>query len=137
MLTQVAERAITADLETLISKAVDSSTADYAVVTGVQIHNWSDADFNDQQPTMEFIYPSTIYAVIDGRSKCVHPPSRPAWCMSGHHDRNDIGPESHAGIICSFRSARQDGGSSCTGCQDNGPIPPNSMPKADCRADLR
>ncbi|KAK9810578.1 hypothetical protein WJX73_001642 [Symbiochloris irregularis] len=71
-LTKVAERAITADLEALISKAVDSSSADYAVVTGVQIHNWSDADFNDQQPTMEFIYPSTIYAVIDGQPKSIN-----------------------------------------------------------------
>ena len=75
---QVAERAITADLETLISEAVDSKTADYAVVTGVQIHNWSDADFNDQQPTMEFIFPSTIYAVIDGQPKWV---LHHAWCI--------------------------------------------------------
>ena len=33
-LLQTAERAITADLEFLISKAVDPKKADYAVVTG-------------------------------------------------------------------------------------------------------
>jgi Limiting CO2-inducible proteins B/C beta carbonyic anhydrases len=37
---QVAERTITDDLEFLISKTVDPQKADYAVVTGVQIHNW-------------------------------------------------------------------------------------------------
>ena len=33
---QAAERTITQDLENLIHKAVDSKTADYAVVTGIQ-----------------------------------------------------------------------------------------------------
>ena len=37
---QVAERTITSDLEGLIKAAVDTEKADYAVVTGVQIHNW-------------------------------------------------------------------------------------------------
>lgn len=37
---QVAERTITSDLEGLIKAAVDTQKADYAVVTGVQIHNW-------------------------------------------------------------------------------------------------
>jgi Limiting CO2-inducible proteins B/C beta carbonyic anhydrases len=36
----VAERTITSDLEGLIKAAVDTQKADYAVVTGVQIHNW-------------------------------------------------------------------------------------------------
>lgn len=66
---QVAERTITADLENLISKAVDSSAADYAVVTGIQIHNWG-KDFNDDAPTLEFILPTTIYAVVNGQPKC-------------------------------------------------------------------
>jgi len=34
-MTKVAERAITSDLEKLIAKTVDTSKADYAVVTGV------------------------------------------------------------------------------------------------------
>lgn len=37
---QVAERTITDDLEYLIQQSVDPTKADYAVVTGVQIHNW-------------------------------------------------------------------------------------------------
>jgi hypothetical protein len=40
LVPQVAERQITTDLEYLISKTVDPQKADYAVVTGVQIHNW-------------------------------------------------------------------------------------------------
>ena len=65
---QVAERTITADLEGLIVKAVDSKAADYAVVTGIQIHNWA-ADFHDQTPTLEFVLPGTIYAVVNGQPK--------------------------------------------------------------------
>jgi hypothetical protein len=38
-MTAVAERVITDDLEYLIEKCVDIEKADYAVVTGVQIHN--------------------------------------------------------------------------------------------------
>lgn len=34
---QAAERTITSDLEYMISKAVDTSKADYAVFTGVQV----------------------------------------------------------------------------------------------------
>jgi len=64
-MTKVAERMITNDLEFLISKAVDTGKADYAVITGVQIHNWG----NDGTgaPTLEFIQPTTGYCVIDGR----------------------------------------------------------------------
>ena len=64
----MAERTITADLETLVSQAVDSSTADYAIVTGIQIHNWG-ADFQDGTPILEFVLPSTCYAVVDGKPK--------------------------------------------------------------------
>ena len=47
-LTRVAERTITSDLEFLIAKAVDPAKADYAVVTGVQIHNWGQEFDNDE-----------------------------------------------------------------------------------------
>lgn len=43
-LTKVAERTISADLELLISKAVDVNKADYAVVTGVQVCGWQVAE---------------------------------------------------------------------------------------------
>lgn len=56
---------ITNDLEFLISKAVDTSKADYAVITGVQIHNWGSDKTG--APTLEFIAPTTGYVVIDGK----------------------------------------------------------------------
>ncbi|GAB4813171.1 hypothetical protein N2152v2_000217 [Parachlorella kessleri] len=65
-LTKVAERTISKDLELLISHAVDTCTADYAVVTGVQIHNWG-VDFDDPEPNLEFVAPVNVYAVVNGK----------------------------------------------------------------------
>jgi hypothetical protein len=65
MMTKVAERTITDDLEFLISKTVDPQKADYAVVTGVQIHNWGKS-FDDESPNLEFVWPSSIYVVNNG-----------------------------------------------------------------------
>ncbi|GBF88278.1 hypothetical protein Rsub_00990 [Raphidocelis subcapitata] len=62
-ITSVAERVIADDLEFLISKAVDTSKADYAVVTGVQIHNWS-TDLAGAN--FEFVAPTRAYAVVNG-----------------------------------------------------------------------
>jgi hypothetical protein len=54
------------DLEYLISKAVNTKNADYAVVTGVQIHNWA-SDLDDPRiPSMEFVAPARAYVVING-----------------------------------------------------------------------
>jgi hypothetical protein len=54
------------DLEYLISKAVNPKNADYAVVTGVQIHNWA-SDLDDARiPSMEFVAPARAYVVING-----------------------------------------------------------------------
>lgn len=63
-ITKVAERRITEDLETLISKTVDKSKADYAVLTGVQIHYWTDPD---KYYKNEYIWPSKSYAYVDGK----------------------------------------------------------------------
>mmetsp|Transcript_4823 Transcript_4823/g.8376 ORF Transcript_4823/g.8376 Transcript_4823/m.8376 type:complete len:470 (+) Transcript_4823:45-1454(+) len=64
--TKAAERTITSDLEYLIGKAVDPAKADYAVFTGVQIHNWS-TDLTDPDiPSFEFISLGKSYVVIDG-----------------------------------------------------------------------
>lgn len=65
-MTNVAERTITDDLEFLIKQSVDTSKADYAVVTGVQIHNWG-PDFDDHSPNLEFVSPSSMYVVVDGK----------------------------------------------------------------------
>eukprot|EP00878_Enallax_costatus_P000335 GHUV01000414.1.p1 GENE.GHUV01000414.1~~GHUV01000414.1.p1 ORF type:complete len:449 (+),score=146.99 GHUV01000414.1:109-1455(+) len=65
-ITKVAERVITTDLEYLISKAVNPKQADYAVVTGVQVHNWA-SDLEDERiPSMEFVAPARAYVVING-----------------------------------------------------------------------
>ena len=65
-ITQLANRAITADLEYLISKAVDPTKADYIVITGVEIHNWG-TDFDNASPNLEFVSVTDSYAVIDGQ----------------------------------------------------------------------
>ena len=63
--TKVAERTISDDLEFLISKTVNTDKADYAVITGVQIHNWA-YEFEDDSPNMEFVYPTSAYVVVNG-----------------------------------------------------------------------
>ncbi|KAL4419735.1 hypothetical protein ABPG75_006833 [Micractinium tetrahymenae] len=64
--TKVAERTISDDLEYLISKTVDTSKADYAVITGVQVHNWA-YDFEDESPNLEFVAPTSAYVVVNGQ----------------------------------------------------------------------
>jgi hypothetical protein len=53
----------TQDLEYLISKAVDINKADYAVITGVQVHNWS-TDL--EGANFEFVAPTKCYVVVAG-----------------------------------------------------------------------
>ena len=55
------------DLEKLIAQTVDESKADYAVITGIQIHNWSDNFTDINEPSLEFIQPCKAYTVIHGR----------------------------------------------------------------------
>jgi hypothetical protein len=54
------------DLEKLIGKSVDTSKADYAVITGVQVHNWARSLDNPGSYSMEFVAPSSCYAVVNG-----------------------------------------------------------------------
>ena len=45
---------------------MDPKKADYAVVTGVQIHNWA-SDLEDERiPSMEFVAPARAYVVVNG-----------------------------------------------------------------------
>jgi hypothetical protein len=45
---------------------VNPDRADYAVVTGVQIHNWA-SDLDDVKiPSMEFVAPARTYVVVNG-----------------------------------------------------------------------
>lgn len=75
-MTKVAERMITNDLEYLISKAVDVKKADYAVVTGVHVHNWSNE--GTDHPTLEFIAPVNAYVVINGEKTAIDIETVPA-----------------------------------------------------------
>ena len=61
-ITSFAEKRITEDLETLIEKTVDTKKADYAVMTGIQIHYWTDPDNYYRN---EYIHPGKSYAVIN------------------------------------------------------------------------
>ena len=59
--TKLAERQITRDLEDLIKAAVDPNKYDYAVCTGVQIHQWSPTG-----PRLDYISTGSMYAVVNG-----------------------------------------------------------------------
>jgi len=65
-LTKVAERTITDDLECLIEKAVDVRKADFAVVTGVEIHNWA-PELGSGVPSLEFVAPAKVYTCVNGQ----------------------------------------------------------------------
>lgn len=81
-LTGVAERTITDDLEHLISLTVDPSQADYAVVTGVQIHSWG-VQFDDASPNLEYVAPATVYTVINGHRSDIDLLSLPVRLRQG------------------------------------------------------
>lgn len=65
-MTHVADRTITDDLEYLIKHSVDTRRADYAVVTGVQVHSWG-TQYSGDEPHLEYIAPSTVYTVVNGQ----------------------------------------------------------------------
>ena len=67
---QAAERTLTQDLESLISKGVDTGKADYAVITGVQIHACTDQSVSgDLRELVDYIWPSAAYVVTNGQRK--------------------------------------------------------------------
>jgi Limiting CO2-inducible proteins B/C beta carbonyic anhydrases len=61
---QIAARVIARDLNALIDKAVSPAKADYAVITGIQIHSWPNPDSNE--PVLEYVEPKSGYVVRDG-----------------------------------------------------------------------
>ncbi|PNH10436.1 hypothetical protein TSOC_002842 [Tetrabaena socialis] len=65
-LTQIAERTISDDLEFLIDKAVNPASSDYAVITGIQVHNWAAHLEAGGDPSMEFIAATKAYVVVNG-----------------------------------------------------------------------
>mmetsp|Transcript_22805 Transcript_22805/g.54572 ORF Transcript_22805/g.54572 Transcript_22805/m.54572 type:complete len:407 (-) Transcript_22805:175-1395(-) len=64
-LTKIGDRTITAELERLVQKAVNPEEADYAIITGVQIHN-TGMEFDNDEPNLEFIAPNTVSVIING-----------------------------------------------------------------------
>jgi len=70
-ITKLAERAQARDLKMLIDAAVDTNIADYAIVTGVQIHNWMAYPADAGAPDLEYVYPSEITVVSGGKSKTI------------------------------------------------------------------
>ena len=65
-MTHFADRTITDDLEYIIKHSVDTRRADYAVVTGVQVHSWARAHAGEE-PNLEYLAPSTVYTVVNGQ----------------------------------------------------------------------
>jgi hypothetical protein len=53
----VAREAILSDLERMIAFTVETEKADYAVLTGVQIHGPDESNY---------VWPATLYAVVGG-----------------------------------------------------------------------
>ncbi|CAI5952572.1 unnamed protein product [Closterium sp. NIES-64] len=67
--TKAAMQAINEDLEKLISLTVDPATADYAVVTGVQIHSGNQIPGEPfrLERTCDYIAADKLYAVVRGK----------------------------------------------------------------------
>jgi hypothetical protein len=64
-LTQLAHEAVTEDLEHMVSLLVDTGRSDYAVLTGIQIHG---------PEGRNYIWPGTLYAVVNGRRQSLQEP---------------------------------------------------------------
>lgn len=54
------------DLNKLIRNTVDTKKADYAVVTGIQVHSSAD-EVTDEEPVLEFIVPGKAFAVVNNK----------------------------------------------------------------------
>mmetsp|Transcript_630 Transcript_630/g.1733 ORF Transcript_630/g.1733 Transcript_630/m.1733 type:complete len:256 (-) Transcript_630:78-845(-) len=76
-LTRIAERRISSDLDALIKQAVDVSDADYAIVTGVQIHSWGQ-EFDNDEPNLELIAPTKVGVMVQGTYKALRLANLPA-----------------------------------------------------------
>jgi hypothetical protein len=64
--TKAAMEVIQKDLERLISKKVNTRTADYIVAIGVQVHG---PHWMDKRADMDYVWPHTLYAVIKGEKQ--------------------------------------------------------------------
>ena len=62
----MANKVIQGDIADLIEKTVDPEKADYAVITGIQIHSTRVANSKVWHPHLEFIAPTSMYIVNNG-----------------------------------------------------------------------
>ncbi|RJR17022.1 MAG: hypothetical protein C4581_08880 [Nitrospiraceae bacterium] len=61
-LTRTALKAIQSDLETTISKVVDTNKSNYAIISGIQIHG----------PSGNYVWPSECYTVVNGKRETLN-----------------------------------------------------------------
>ena len=140
-MTKVADRTISDDLEYLISKTVDTNKADYAVVTGIQIHNWG-ADFRDESPNMEFVQVTSAYVVVDGQKTHLDIASLPvssSWGSSWNTIKPPCAcpqllPPAHLGRLCFPKTRRSSihrspPPCSCPAAHDPPPDAPGGRPR--------
>ena len=64
--TKLADSVIQQDMEALVRASVDPGKADFAVVTGVQIHSYGHT-LDEWHPNMEYICPTRMTIVVNGQ----------------------------------------------------------------------
>ncbi|CAI5525760.1 unnamed protein product [Closterium sp. Naga37s-1] len=104
--TRAALAAINEDLEKLIKLTVNPETADYAVITGVQIHS---GDQIPGQPfrierTCDYIAPDKMYAVVRGQKyelkTAASPPTPPSPPPTPHSSSRGRGEAGQRVVLC-------------------------------------
>lgn len=65
--TKTALDVITEDLNDLLAKVVDPQKADFAVITGIQIHAGTKGAPEDENQFIDYVAPGTMYAVVNGQ----------------------------------------------------------------------
>lgn len=65
-ITKLCDAVIQQDFTELIRAAVDPNKADFAIITGVQIHNYGHT-LDEWHPNMEYICPTSMKVVVNGR----------------------------------------------------------------------
>ena len=87
--TKLADSVIQQDMEALVRASVDPGKADFAVVTGVQIHSYGHT-LDEWHPNMEYICPTSMYVVVNGQrhdinllEDCPPPAPRQLFALRG------------------------------------------------------
>ena len=90
--TKLCDGVIQKDFKELIRAAVDPSKADFAIITGVHIHNYGHTR-DDFHPNMEYICPTSMTVVVNGQATNVDllsdtptPTPRQLFALRGNGD---------------------------------------------------